>query len=89
MSTSIFNSFSSGHNLFFVHYNAQNISSKLDLMHTELVHFDILAFTETWLSASVDTDYLLLESYKRPERKDRVGDCHVGVILYVKGRFLS
>ena len=84
MSTSIFNSFSSGHNLSFVHYNIQSILSKLDLLHAELVHFDILAFTETWLSASVDTDDLLLDTYKRPERKDRVGDCHGGVILYVK-----
>ena len=25
-----------------------------------------------------------LDTYKRPERKDRVGDCHGGVILYVK-----
>ena len=58
MPTSTFNSFSSGHNLSFVHYNIQSISSKLDLLHVELVHFDILAFTETWLSASVDTDDL-------------------------------
>ncbi|MCG7870185.1 MAG: hypothetical protein JAY74_27935 [Candidatus Thiodiazotropha taylori] len=49
-----------------------------------MFHFDILAFTETWLSASVDTDDLLLESYNQPERKDRVGDNHGGVILYVK-----
>ena len=84
MSTSIFNSFSSCHNLSFVHYNIQNISSKLDLLHAELGHFDILAFTKTWLSASVDTDDLLLDTYNRPERKDRVGDCHGGVILYVK-----
>ena len=84
MSTSIFNFFSSGHNLSFVHYNIQSILSKLDLLHAELVHFDILAFTETWLSASVHTDDLLLDTYKRPERKDRVGDCHGGVILYVK-----
>ena len=83
-STSIFSSLSSGHNLSFVHYNIQSIASKLDLLHAELFHFDILAFTETWLSASVDTDDLMLESYNQPERKDRVGDCHGGVILYVK-----
>ena len=84
MSTSILNSFSTGHNLSFVHYNIQSISSKLDLLHAELFHFDILAFTETWLSASVETDDLMLESYNKPERKDRVGDPHGGVMLYVK-----
>ncbi|MCG7868583.1 MAG: endonuclease/exonuclease/phosphatase family protein [Candidatus Thiodiazotropha taylori] len=84
MSTSILNSFSSGHNLSFVHYNIQSISSKLDLLHAELFHFDILAFTETWLSASIETNDLMLESYNKPERKDRVGDHHGGVMLYVK-----
>ena len=84
MSTSLLNSFSTGHNLSFVHYNIQSISSKLDLLHAELFHFDILAFTETWLSASVETDDLMLESYNKPERKDRVGDPHGGVMLYVK-----
>ena len=27
---------------------------------------------------------LILQSYNKPERKDRVGDSHVGVILYIK-----
>ena len=84
MSTSILNSFSTGHNLSSVHYNIQSISSKLDLLHAELFHFDIYAFTETWLSASVETDDLVLESYNKPERKDRVDDHHGGVMLYVK-----
>ena len=41
MSTSIFSSLSSGHNLSFAQYNFQSIASKLDLMHAELFHFDI------------------------------------------------
>ena len=39
---------------------------------------------ETCLSASVETDDLMLESYNKPERKDRIGDPHGGVMLYVK-----
>ena len=31
-----------------------------------------------------DTDDLLLQSYNRPEHKDRVDDSHGGVILYIK-----
>ena len=58
ISTSIFSSLSSGHGLSFVHYNIQSIASKLYLLHAELFNFDILASTETWLSASVDTDIL-------------------------------
>ena len=88
MSTSIFNSISFNHNLSFVHYNIQSISSKLELLHAELFHFDILAFTETWLSPSLDTDDLMLQSYNRPGRKDRVDDNHGGVMLYVKETIL-
>ena len=59
-------------------------SQKLEILNAELFEFDILAFTETWLSPTDDSDDLLLQSYNRPERKDRVGDSHGGVILYIK-----
>lgn len=62
MSTSIFNPISFNHNLSFVQYNIQSISSKIELLKAELFHFDTLAFTETWLSPSVDTDDLVLQS---------------------------
>ena len=84
MSTTIFSSINTSHNLSFVHYNVQSIFPKLDILHAELIDFDILAFTETWLSPTDDTDDLLFQSYNRPERKDRVGDNHGGVLLYVK-----
>ena len=67
-----------------VHYNVQSLVPKLDLLTTELNEFDILAFTETWLNPSVPTNDLTIDSYKIPERKDRPGDSHGGVILYVK-----
>ncbi|MEW8547336.1 MAG: endonuclease/exonuclease/phosphatase family protein, partial [Candidatus Thiodiazotropha sp.] len=82
MSTSM--QFSLSNNLSFVHYNVQSIVSKLDILHSELFDFDVLAFTETWLNPSVDSDDLTLLSYNKPERKDRVGDNHGGVMLYVK-----
>ena len=34
-------------NLSIVHYNVQSIFPKLDVLHTELIDFDILTFTET------------------------------------------
>ena len=84
MSTTIFSSLNLEHNLSFVHYNVQSIFPKLDILHTELFDFDILAFTETWLTPAIDTDDVLLRSYNAPERKDRVEDNHGGVMLYVK-----
>ena len=65
-------------------YNVQSIVPKLDILHAELIAFDILAFSETWLNPSVETDDLVLESYNKPERKDRDGDSHGGVLIYVK-----
>ena len=84
MSTDIFSSLNFEHNLSLVHYNVQSFFPKLDILHTELFHFDILAFTETWLTPSIDLDEFLLPSFNAPERKDRVEDNHGGVMLYVK-----
>ena len=56
---------------------------KLDIL-VELLEFDVLAFTETWLNSSYTSDDIRLESFREPERKDRVGDSHGGVIIYVK-----
>ena len=84
MSATIFSSLNTSHNLSFVHYNVQSILPKLEILHAELFEFDILAVTETWLSPTDDSDDLLLQSYNRPERKDRVDDSHGGVILYIK-----
>ena len=84
MSDTIFNSLTLHHNFTFVHYNVQSIGSKLGILHAELLQFDILAFTETWLDPTTDTHDLIIHSYNIPERRDRVGDAHGGVMIYVK-----
>ena len=57
---------------------------RIEILHAELIEFDILAFTETWLSPTDNTADLMLQSYSTPERKGRVDDRYGGVILYVK-----
>ena len=84
VSSSILSSLNLSRHLSFVHYNVQSIVPKLDILLAELYEFDILAFSETWLSPSADNDDLLMQSYQIPERKDRVGDNHGGVMLYIK-----
>ena len=39
-----------------VHYNIQSIANKLDLIETELRHYDVICLTKTWL----DTKKLLM-----------------------------
>lgn len=70
--------------LSFVHLNVQSIRHKLDVLYAELSNFDILAFSETWLNQSCQTEDILLHSFHNPERKDRFDDSHGGVIVYVK-----
>ena len=69
--------------LSFIHYNVQSILPKFDILFTELCDFDILAFSETWLNASITDDDISHQLYHKPERKDRA-DGYGGVLLYVK-----
>ena len=67
-----------------VHYNVQSLSHKVDCLAAELASFDVLTFSETWLSDSVNTSDILIHGFQEPIRKDRPGDNHGGVIAYVK-----
>ena len=67
-----------------IHYNVQSIKPKLDIIYSELHGFDILTFSETWLSSTTSSTDLYFPSFHPPERKDRPGDSHGGVIVYVK-----
>ena len=60
------------------------MASKLNILYSELCHFDVLAFSETWLFPATETGDLQLSSFAIPLRKDRVGYNNGGVILYVK-----
>ena len=83
-SSAAFNFSNLSNHLSFVHYNVQSIVSKLDLLASELYEFDILAFSETWLNPTISVDELYMQSFSNPDRKDRVGDSHGGVLIYVK-----
>ena len=67
-----------------IHYNVQSIFNKVDTLISEFSCFDVLSFTETWLNELYSSDDILFPSFQFPERKDRIGDRHGGVILYVK-----
>ena len=74
MSNTLFSSLDLSHNLSFVHYNVQSIFFKIGIIRNRtyrIRYLNILAFTETWLSPSTDTNELSLHSFNTPERKDR------------------
>ena len=71
-----------------VHYNVQSISNKIDLLESELMNFDVICITETWLDNRTSDDVLVLDGYKL-YRRDRVGDSHGGICVYVKQNIYS
>ena len=75
-------------NFSIVHYNIQSLLNKVDLIGAELINFDIICLTETWPDRRTIDDALNLEGYKL-FRRDRDGDCHGGVCVYVKNNVYS
>ena len=71
-------------NLSLVHYNVQSILYKTDILEPELANFDIISLTETWLNDSVLDDDIMFDQFQVPFRRDRVGDSHGGILVYVK-----
>ena len=67
----------------------QSIIHKLDILSTEPSEFDIQAFSEAWLHSGIQTTDLFIPDFKPPERKDRTGDRHGGVMIYVKDLTLN
>ena len=84
MSSSHLSALNLSSHLSLVHCNVQSIIPKLDVLSTELFDFDVLSFSETWLNPSVSSNDLHIQPFNKPERKDRVGDSHGGVLIYVK-----
>ena len=70
-------------NLSIVHYNVQSFIHKRDILFAELSEFDIIGFTETWLDDNVTLDLLRFDSYI-PFRRDRPGDKHGGILVFVR-----
>ena len=71
-----------------VHDNIQNFTNKQDILETELSCFDVICLTETWLDRSTENVDIELNGYIA-YRRDRVGDSHGGVFVYVSKNFVS
>ena len=67
-----------------VHYNVQSVQHKLDIIEPEFANFSLVSLTETWLNESIINQDLMLNNFQVPFRRDRVGDSHGGILVYVK-----
>ena len=71
-----------------VHYNVQSIINKLDLIETELRNFDVISITETWLDQRTSDSDLNIKGFNL-FRRDRPGDNHGGICVYVRDNIYS
>ena len=67
-----------------MHYNVQSVQHKLDIIEPEVSNFGLVSLTETWLNNSVLSQDLVFNDFQLPFRRDRVGDSHDGILVYVK-----
>jgi hypothetical protein len=66
-----------------MHANARSLSTKLDLFTAESHAYDIMTISETWLSDDDSNTNLIIPNFHPPVRRDRPGDRHGGVAIYV------
>ena len=67
-----------------VHYNVQSVVNKVDVIESGFSNFSLISLTETWLNDSVSNQDLEFNDFQLPFRRDREGDSHGGILVYVK-----
>ncbi|MEW8548237.1 MAG: endonuclease/exonuclease/phosphatase family protein, partial [Candidatus Thiodiazotropha sp.] len=67
-----------------VHYNIQSLSHKVEILESELRHFDVVCLSETWLDHRTTDNDIIMHGFNVPYRRDRLGDNHGGICVYVK-----
>ncbi|XP_045166980.2 uncharacterized protein LOC123530274 [Mercenaria mercenaria] len=67
-----------------MHLNIQSLKPKIDLLTVEAEPYDILVFSETWLSSNVPDEDLYIQNFKPPFRCDRRDRGGGGVAIHVR-----
>ncbi len=67
-----------------MHLNIQSITNKLDILEIESQPYDVLVFTETWLSQTTSNEDILIPNFNPPFRCDRQNRIGGGVAMYVR-----
>ena len=67
-----------------MHYNIQSLLNKVDILESELSSFDVVCLSETWLDHRTTESDIKMYGFKVPYRRDRQGDNHGGICVYVK-----
>ena len=71
-------------NLSMAHHHVRSVLNKLDFIEPEFLNFSIISLTETWLNELKPTEDIMFNEFQTPFMRDRVGDSHGGILVYVK-----
>jgi hypothetical protein len=72
-----------------MHLNVQSLKPKLEIIEAEAQYYDILVFTETWLSPNISDDDIMISNFTKPYRADRIGRLGGGVAIYIRDTLIS
>ncbi|MCG8113671.1 MAG: reverse transcriptase domain-containing protein [Candidatus Thiodiazotropha taylori] len=67
-----------------LHLNIQSLTPKLDILRSESEAYDVLVFSESWLTPLIDNSDIHVEHFMPPFRTDRRGRPGGGVAIYVR-----
>ncbi|KAK6191763.1 hypothetical protein SNE40_003365 [Patella caerulea] len=67
-----------------LHLNVRSLQSKLDMISAEMSEFDVLTFSETWLTDTSNTELLELRGYHKPILCNRTVGPGGGVAIYIR-----
>ncbi len=71
-----------------MHQNIRSIRNKFEYVKDNYLDFDILCFTETHLSDTINMEHLCLDGYGQIYRKD--GNAHSGgLLMYISSSLIS
>ena len=64
--------------------NIQSLKPKIDILTVEAQLYDVLVFSETWLSSKYSDEDVQIPNFKKPFRCDRNDRLGGGVAIYVR-----
>ena len=79
-----------GNDSFKIYYNnVQSLRLHLEDLYHESSEVQLIAATETWLGPTVEDNVVRINGFQSIIRKDRPGDAHGGVALYIRNGIVS
>ena len=67
-----------------MHLNVQSLAPKTDIIRSEAETYDLLVFSESWLTSNISNSDIHIDGFSPPFRRDRQGRPGGGVAVYAR-----